>query len=45
MTDLPNSQPDSRTSTVLDAPDLKLSVREMFGIDTDMMVPAFSEVG
>ncbi|MXP13694.1 cobaltochelatase subunit CobS [Altererythrobacter confluentis] len=34
-------EPSSKT--VLAAPDKQVSVREMFGIDTDMMVPAFSE--
>ena len=43
MTDLPNTQPDSRATTVMDAPDKKISVRDLFGIDSDMMVPAFSE--
>ncbi len=43
MSDIPNIQPDSRATTVLDAPDREISVRETFGIDTDMMVPAFSE--
>jgi cobaltochelatase CobS len=43
MTDISNVQPDSRTETVMSAPDLKVSVREMFGIDVDMEVPAFSE--
>ncbi len=43
MTDIPNIQPDSRATTILDAPDRELSVREHFGIDIDMMVPAFSE--
>ena len=43
MTDIPNIQPDSRATTILDAPDRELSVREAFGIDIDMMVPAFSE--
>src|SRR5579872_6802866 len=43
MSDLPNVQPDSRGATVLEAPDRKLSVRELFDIDTDMEVPAFSE--
>jgi cobaltochelatase CobS len=43
MTDIPNIQPDSRATTILDAPDRELSVREVFGIDIDMMVPAFSE--
>src|SRR5690606_7862532 len=44
MTDIPNIQPDSRASTVLDAPDREIDVREVFGIDIDMKVPAFSEV-
>ena len=43
MTDIQNIQPDSRATTVLDAPDREVSVRELFGIDIDMMVPAFSE--
>ncbi len=43
MSDLPNIQPASRTSTLLDAPDRTVSVRELFGIDVDMDVPAFSE--
>ena len=30
-------------TTVLSAPDQQVSVRELFGIDTDMMVPAFSK--
>src|ERR1700742_1075413 len=43
MTDIPNIQTDTRNSTVLSAPDRKVSVRELFGIDVDMEVPAFSE--
>jgi cobaltochelatase CobS len=43
MTDIPNTQPDSRTSTVLAAPDKTVAVRDLFGIDSDMTVPAFSE--
>jgi cobaltochelatase CobS len=43
MTDLPNAFPDSRAATVLPAPDVKVSVRDLFGIDIDMDVPAFSE--
>jgi cobaltochelatase CobS len=43
MTDLPNTQPDSREQCLLDAPDKIVSVRDMFGLDTDMTVPAFSE--
>ena len=30
-------------ATALPAPDQQVSVRELFGIDTDMMVPAFSQ--
>lgn len=43
MTDLPNTQPDSMSATVLDAPDKMVKVRDLFGIDSDMEVPAFSE--
>ena len=43
MSDIPNIQPDSRASTILEAPDRQIDVREHFGIDIDMQVPAFSE--
>ncbi|MBO9621284.1 MAG: cobaltochelatase subunit CobS [Sphingomonas sp.] len=43
MADIPNTQPDSRETTILEAPDKKVSVRDLFGIDIDMEVPAFSE--
>ena len=43
MTDLPNIQSDARDKTVLSAPDTEVDVRETFGIDIDMKVPAFSE--
>ena len=43
MTDISNVNPDSRDATVLDAPDKMVSVRDLFGIDIDMEVPAFSE--
>jgi cobaltochelatase CobS len=43
MTDLSNIQPDSRAATILEAPDKSVSVRDLFGIDVDMMVPAFSQ--
>ncbi len=42
MSDIPNIQPDSRDNTVLAAPDIEIDVRAVFGIDTDMKVPAFS---
>ena len=43
MTKLENIQPDSRDATILPAPDREIDVREVFGIDTDMKCPAFSE--
>jgi cobaltochelatase CobS len=43
MTDIPNVQPDSRSATVLDAPDQMRKVRDLFGVDSDLEVPAFSE--
>ncbi len=43
MTDIPNSLPDHHGSTLLSAPDTEIDAREVFGIDIDMKVPAFSE--
>ena len=43
MTDIPNSHTDHHGSTLLAAPDIEVDAREMFGVDIDMMVPAFSE--
>src|SRR5919107_1132545 len=43
MTDLPNANPASRGAVVMDAPDQMRKVRDLFGIDSDMEVPAFSE--
>lgn len=40
MTDVNASSPVSETSPNM--PDIELSVRETFGLDSDMMVPAFS---
>jgi len=40
MSDMPNIQPGS--TTVLPAPDTKVNVRDVFGIDVDMECPAFS---
>ncbi|AJP70743.1 cobaltochelatase subunit CobS [Sphingomonas hengshuiensis] len=42
MADIPNTQPDSRETTILEAPDKMVKVRELFGIDSDMECPAFS---
>ncbi len=42
MADISNTQPDSRTATAMDAPDRMAKVRDLFGIDSDMEVPAFS---
>jgi len=43
MTDIPNIQAGTSGETVLAAPDREIDVREIFGIDIDMKVPAFSE--
>ncbi len=43
MSDIPNAQPGTASDTILPAPDRQVSVRELFGIDVDMMVPAFSQ--
>jgi len=43
MTDLPNVNPESRSDTVMESPDKIAKVRELFGIDSDMEVPVFSE--
>jgi cobaltochelatase CobS len=43
MTDISNTQPDSRDGTLLDAPDRMVQARDVFGVDIDMQVPAFSE--
>ncbi|MCA1750060.1 MAG: cobaltochelatase subunit CobS [Parasphingopyxis sp.] len=43
MATIPNTQPDSRTEPIMAEPDRMVKVREMFGIDSDMEVPAFSE--
>ena len=43
MTDLRNANPASRGAVVMDAPDKVVKVRDLFGIDSDMEVPAFSE--
>jgi len=43
MNDISNVNPESRSETVMAAPDRMVKVREMFGVDSDMEVPAFSE--
>jgi cobaltochelatase CobS len=43
MTDLSNVQPESRADTLMASPDKVVKVRDAFGVDTDMEVPAFSE--
>ncbi|MEP6869667.1 MAG: cobaltochelatase subunit CobS [Novosphingobium sp.] len=43
MTKISDTQPDAHASTVMDAPDKTIDVREHFGIDIDMQCPAFSE--
>src|SRR4051794_29593420 len=43
MTDLPNVQPESRAETLMASPDKIAKVRDLFGIDSDLELPAFSE--
>src|SRR5438132_9420945 len=43
MTDLSNVQPESRSETLMATPDKIAKVRDLFGVDSDMEVPAFSE--
>ncbi|HEX7931228.1 MAG TPA: cobaltochelatase subunit CobS [Sphingomicrobium sp.] len=43
MTELSNVKPESRAETVMSAPDKMAKIRDLFGIDSDMEVPAFSE--
>src|SRR5512133_995967 len=43
MTDLPNADPESRSETLMASPDKIAKVRDLFGVDSDMEVPAFSE--
>ncbi|MEQ1499518.1 MAG: AAA family ATPase [Novosphingobium sp.] len=42
MSENSNIQLDTSGNTVLSAPDIEIDVREVFGIDIDMKVPAFS---
>jgi cobaltochelatase CobS len=43
MNDIANANPESRAETVMAAPDKVAKVRDLFGVDSDMEVPAFSE--
>src|SRR5918993_1216455 len=43
MANIPNVNPDSRATPVMEAPDKIAKVRDLFGIDSDMEVPVFSE--
>src|SRR4051812_22148761 len=43
MSELPHAHPPGRSATGIDAPDKMAKVRDLFGIDNDMEVPAFSE--
>ena len=43
MTDIMDTTLANREQCLLDAPDKMVSVRDLFGLDTDMRVPAFSE--
>ncbi|MEN3972343.1 cobaltochelatase subunit CobS [Sphingomicrobium sp. XHP0235] len=43
MNDPANASFDNDDATILPAPDTEVSAREVFGVDSDMMVPAFSK--
>jgi len=43
MTDIPNTNADMRSEVLLEAPDRMVQARDLFGVDIDMEVPAFSE--
>ena len=43
MTEIPNVTLDSREDTILASPDRMVKARDLFGLDIDMEVPAFSE--
>ncbi|MXP27240.1 cobaltochelatase subunit CobS [Porphyrobacter algicida] len=43
MTDMTDKTFEASAKTVLPAPDIEVSVREVFGIDVDWKVPAFSK--
>ena len=43
MTEIPNVTLDSRSDTILSSPDRMVKMREAFGVDCDLEVPAFSE--
>jgi len=45
MNSIANTQPDSRADPIMAEPDKMVKVRDLFGIDSDMEVPAFSEAG
>ena len=43
MTDRSNVMPESRADTAMASPDKMVKIRDLFGVDSDMEVPAFSE--
>lgn len=43
MNDLSNAMPESRADTLLATPDKMVKVRDAFGVDSDMEVPAFTQ--
>ncbi len=43
MTNTTSNPLDTAGTTIMAAPDIEIDVREMFGIDIDMKVPAFSQ--
>ncbi|MEH6788998.1 cobaltochelatase subunit CobS [Parasphingorhabdus sp.] len=43
MTEIPNTNLDTSGETIMNAPDKTVDAREIFGIDLDMQIPAFSQ--
>ena len=43
MTEIRNTNSDTSGETILAAPDMTVDAREMFGVDLDMPIPAFSQ--
>src|SRR5215204_1358231 len=43
MTEIPNVTLDSRADTILASPDKMVNLRDVFGVDSDLEIPAFSE--
>src|SRR5574339_39147 len=45
MTDIPNTNPDTRADTLMDVPDREVKVRDLFGIDLDAHISRIDLIG